>query len=492
MPGAEGKARLMGPTRPMGPKEGDIAGFRRALVRSLPEAQVRDDPETLAAHSRDESGASAMPDLVVEAQSHDDVACVLRHANEFGVPITPRGLGSGKSGGAVPIVGGAVLSLAPMRSILRISPEDMCVVTEPGAITGDLMAAVEAEDLFYPPDPNSLSMCTIGGNVACNAGGPRALKYGTTKAYVLALRAVLADGRSVRVGRGTLKHATGYDLVGLLVGSEGTLAVITEITCRLIPRPRAVETALVCFPSAADASHAISRVFASGVTPRTLELLDRHALDALRSERPGGTPALPPGLVPREAGAALILETDAQEPAAAFEALQQAADVCADTGAIDAHLARSAQQRESIWAPRRLLSVALSETAEAKISEDIVVPRGQIPAMLDRADALAERHRLRVATYGHAGDGNLHINILFAESERGRAEKAVVDVLKAAIELGGTISGEHGIGSLKRDFLPLEHSAVQLEMQQKIKQSLDPRGILNPGKVLPGGGPWPS
>lgn len=463
------------------PSASAIDHARRALSAELGADLVLAGEEALEPYARDASHAGRfLPDLVVRARSAEDVAAVFRVATEHHVPVTPRGLGSGKSGGALAVQGGIVLSMERMRAIKEISREDMLVVAEPGVITADLMAAVEAEGLFYPPDPNSLTMCSIGGNVACNAGGPRALKYGVTRAYVLGAEVVIPDGRRLRLGRRTIKGVTGYDVLGLFVGSEGTLGVITEVTCRLVPLPRAVQTALVSFPSLGSASRAITRVLSSGVVPRTLELLDRHAIVAVSAKTPGRFPP--------DAGALIILETDGTSDERAFEELERAASACLDEGALDVLVAQDEVQRQRIWEPRRVLSMTLSETAPKKMSEDVVVPRSQIPELLRRVTAIGENHRVRVATYGHAGDGNLHVNVLYDDASTERADRVVLEVMEATIALGGTISGEHGIGLTKRNFIALEQPEPLLELQRALKATLDPHGIMNPGKVFPARG----
>jgi glycolate oxidase len=462
--------------RALNPSAVDAA--RRELSRELGGDRVIADPDLLERYGEDASGAERRPpDLLVRADKTEDVVTVLRIATKHRLPVTPRGLGSGKSGGCIPIFGGIVLSLERMNKVKEVNRADMLVVSDPGTITAELMRTVEAEGLFYPPDPNSLNICSIGGNVACNAGGPRALKYGVTKNYVLELEVVLPTGAVIRVGKRTIKHVTGYDLASLIVGSEGTLGVITECTLRLIPTPAAVQTALVSFDGLGKASHAITAVLSSGIVPRTLEMLDHHALAAVRAKTPGR--------FPDNAGALLILETDGSSPERAFEDLERAASVCLDQGAIDVLVAQDQAQREKIWEPRRVLSMTLTETAPKKISEDIVVPRSLIPTLLEKVTRISEKHRIRVATYGHAGDGNLHVNVLFDEASADRAHLTVEEIMVSTIELGGTISGEHGIGLTKRDFLPLEHEPAKIEVQRALKRTLDPADILNPGKILP-------
>lgn len=451
---------------------------RKAIESIVGTDAVVADPDLLERYGEDYSGGGVhLPDFVVKAGSTEDVQAVLRVANEQGVPVTPRGLGSGKSGGALPIYGGIVLSMERMAGIEEVSRENMLAVAGAGTILADIMKTVEDEGLFYPPDPNSLNICSIGGNVACNAGGPRALKYGVTRHYVLGLEVVLPTGEVLEVGKRTIKHVTGYDMAGLIVGSEGTLGVITKCILRLVPKPPSVQTALVSFPSLDSASVALTKVLETGIVPRTLELLDHHALNAVREKTPGR--------FPDDAGALIILETDGTTEERAFEDLERAGSVCVDNGALDVLVAQDAAQRERIWEPRRVLSVTLSETSEKKISEDIVVPRALIPEMLARVQRIGDRHNLRCASYGHAGDGNLHVNVLFDRGSEDRAHKAVREVMEATVELGGTISGEHGIGLLKRDFMTLEQPPPMIAVQRALKQTLDPKNILNPGKILP-------
>ena len=472
---------LISPTPDLArPRPAQIRAVRQALRRHFADDQLLDDPERLTKYATDWSSADAhMPDLVVRVERTADVQAVLAAATEHQVPVTPRGLGTGKAGGALPIYGGIVLSTERLNSIRDVSSANMQVTAGAGAVTGDIMRRVEAEGLFYPPDPNSFDICSIGGNVACNAGGPRAVKYGTTKHYVRSMQVVLPTGKVVELGPKTAKSSTGYALADLLVGSEGTLGIITEVTLRLIPMPQAVETALVSFADAVAASEAITAVLRAGIVPRTLELLDHHALNAVRAKTPGR--------FPENAGAIVILETDGRTSAQAFEDLERAADVCNAHGALDVQLAMDAAQRERIWEPRRVLSETLKATAQRKVSEDIVVPRDRIPAMLAAVSRIGERRKVRVAAYGHAGDGNLHVNVLFDDSSADRADAAVRDVMTETVALGGTISGEHGIGLLKREFLPLEQTEELIGVQRALKATLDPHLILNPGKVLPPG-----
>ncbi|NVJ20151.1 FAD-binding protein [Myxococcus sp. AM011] len=449
-----------------------------ALASILVEGQLRRDADTLAAYGRDESDSGVFPpDVVVFPESTAQVSAIFKACVAHGVPFTPCGARSGKSGGSLPLNGGVAVSLERMNRIHSISAEDLTAVVGPGVVTGDLMKAVEAQGLFYPPDPNSWEFCTLGGNVAENAGGPRALKYGVTRDYVIGLEWVLPDGEVLRVGRRTIKGVAGYDLVGLFVGSEGTLGVATEITLQLIPLPRKVLTALVVFPSVLDAARGVSSVLAAGILPRCLELIDDVALRAVDGR----------GFqFPEGAGSAVIAEVDGYNEEGLLEELSRLGDICAQQGATQTLVARDEGQREKLWAVRRVISPALRALKPHKISEDIVVPRSKIPEIISRLKSMGEELGLTVATYGHAGDGNLHANILYeGPHQRALVDEALRRMLVMTVELGGTITGEHGVGLAKREFLALEQGPALLELQRRLKAFFDPSGLLNPQKIFP-------
>ena len=449
----------------------------RALSTFLAPGQLRTEGDILSDYGRDESDLGTSPaDAVVLAETTAQVSHVLRTAQAHGVPVTPCGARSGKSGGSMPLEGGLVLSLERMKAIKRLSVEDLTAVVEPGVVTGDFMKAAEEVGLFYPPDPNSWEWCTLGGNVAENAGGPRALKYGVTRDYVLGLEWVMPRGEVLRVGRQTIKGVAGYDLVGLLVGSEGTLGIATELTLQLLPRPRVVQTALLVFDDVFQAARAVTAVLAGGILPRTLELLDEvsiRAVDGKGFNFPVGT------------GAAVLAEVDGNQAEAVFAELAQLGEIAAAHGAKETLLAEGEAQREKLWAARRTVSTALRSLARHKLSEDIAVPRSAIPETIARLKAMGEELGLTVATYGHAGDGNLHANILFdSQEQRPMVERALRRMAELAIAAGGTITGEHGVGLAKRDLLPLEQSAGVLQLQRQLKALFDPAGLLNPGKIF--------
>jgi glycolate oxidase len=452
-----------------------VAELRAALS---PERLVT-DPERLRDYGRDESDLGVYPpDVAVLAASAEDVRRVFEVATRHRVPVVPVGARTGKSGGSLPVKGGIALSLERMDRVVEIRAEDLTARVQPGVITGRFQAEVERHGLFYPPDPNSLDMCTLGGNVAENAGGPRALKYGVTREYVLGLEVVIPTGEVLRTGRRTIKGVAGYDLTALLVGSEGTLGVVTEITLKLLPRPRQVATALVCFATLADAARAVARVLAQGVLPRCLELLDDVSLAACAATSP-----LP---IPAGAGAALLLETDGNDEEAVFAEMVRVAELVQGDAQGEVVVAQNEAQRREIWETRKYLSVNLRKLHPLKLSEDIAVPRSRIPEMVEQAKEVGRRHGFTVATYGHAGDGNLHVNVLFDDpSDRPRVDAAVGEVLRGAVDLGGTITGEHGVGIAKRDFIEYEQGRALVALQRRLKAVFDPLGLLNPGKMFP-------
>jgi glycolate oxidase len=411
-------------------------------------------------------------------ESAEEIREVFAIASRHRVPVIPVAARSGKSGGVLALHGGIAVSLERMNRILEISPDDLVARVEPGVVTGQLQAEVERHGLFYPPDPNSLETCTIGGNVAENAGGPRALKYGVTREYVLGLTAVLPTGEIVRTGKRSIKGVAGYDLTALLVGSEGTLGIVTEATLKLLPRPRHVATALVFFGSVADAARAVSRVLTGGALPRCLELLDDVSIAAAAKTSPT---RFPPGT-----GAALLVEADGNGEEEVFAEIARIAEGVRVDARGEVILAQNESQRREIWETRRYLSLNLKSLHPMKLSEDVAVPRSRIPEMVERAKAIGRAHGLSVATYGHAGDGNLHCNVLYDRpQQRAAVDGAVAEILRAAVDLGGTITGEHGVGYAKRDFLEYEQGRELVALQRRLKAMFDPLGILNPGKIFP-------
>ena len=469
---------LRAPDLPL-PSRAALDRAKAELERRLGPSKVLTSPDACAPYASDDSDVEARPPAaVVLAASAVDVATTLAVADSCDVPVTPRAAGTGRTGGAVPVAGGVVLCTHPLARIKDIDRANLTAVVEPGVVTGELHAAVEREGLFYAPDPNSLESCMIGGNVAENAGGPRAFKYGATRDWVLGLEACLVGGRVVRTGKRTVKGVTGYDVTALLVGSEGTLAVFTEATLRLVPRPPAVATALALFTDVRAAAGAVGAVVAAGVVPRCLEMLDSATLHAVR----GAGVA-----VDARAGAMLVVEVDGDAAEATLVRVGEVAAAC--PGCIDVVAAQDAAQRDRLWAARRTLSKATRALARHKLSEDVVVPRTRIPDLLARADDIGAATGVRHLAYGHAGDGNLHVNFLWDDdAQRPAVDRAIGLLMRATVELGGTLSGEHGIGVSKAEYLPLEQSEELIALQRDVKRAFDPKGLLNPGKVFPSGG----
>jgi glycolate oxidase len=450
-----------------------------ALDRALGGSKVLSAREACERFARDESEtAPTTPDGVVLATSTQDIVETLKICEKFEVPLTPRGGGSGRTGGSVPVAGGIVLATDGMKSVKEISREDLLVVCEPGIITGDLHAIVEKENLFYPPDPNSLGYCAIGGNVAENAGGPRAFKYGVTREYALGAEVVLMGGARIRAGKRTVKGVTGYDVMATLVGSEGTLGVFTELTLRLIPKPPELATLVAYFDDVQESGVAVSGLVARGLVPRCLELVDEGALVALRASGAAVDP---------RAKAMLLIEVDGEGPLDG--ALQKVGDACTEAGAIDVVVAQDAAQRARLWAARRELSPAIRKLAKFKLAEDVVVPRSKIGALLHACDRIRDEERIKMLSYGHAGDGNLHVNYLWNDDDEvPRVNRAIRRTFEEVLTMNGTLSGEHGIGVLKRPYLSMEQSPELIALQKRIKTAFDPKGLLNPGKIFPADG----
>lgn len=447
----------------------DIAGKDHVLY----------SPEDLAVYSYDGTFAESLPEVVVLPASTEQVSQLVKLAAAARIPIVPRGMGSGMAAGSVAFQGGMVISLTRMNHILEIDTENATVRTEAGVVTADLQAAVEKAGLFYPPDPSSIRHSTIGGNIACNAGGPRCLKYGVTGDYVLGLTVVLADGRVLKTGGKIIKDVTGYDLNGLFTGSEGTLGLITEALLRLVARPRFARTALVEFASLADASRTVNAILLSGILPAALELMDQTAILCIEE-------ALQLGLN-TNVEASLIIETDGADDANVLREIEAATQICREIGAQSVKLARDESERANLWKARRSMAPSLARKAPNKMGEDITVPRSAIPEVIQRMRDISARHGLPVVIFGHAGDGNLHPNVLFdkRQPEQWRkAEQMVAEIFDAAIAVGGTLSGEHGVGALKRPYLEHALGAVSMDVQRRIKQALDPLNILNPEKIF--------
>jgi glycolate oxidase len=440
---------------------------------------VRDDAETLAIHSRDKWFASVLPDVAVLPTSTAMVSAVLEFANAERIPVTPRGAGVGYVGGCVPSHRGIALSLARMNRIKEIHAADGVAVVEPGVITGVLQAAARDLRLFYPPDPASLKECSLGGNIATNAGGPRCLKYGVTRNYVLGLEAVLASGEILRTGSRTHKNKTGFDLVSLFVGSEGLLGVVTEATLRLLPLPPARAVLSASFPALQQASDAVQRILAAGFLPAALEVADAFTLQAAREH-------LGQAIVPQGEGH-LLVEIDGQAASVKSEAAAIAA-LLRSQGALHLREALGDEEAEALWELRRKFSESLKSTGLTKLNEDIVVPRSRLVDLAEFAAGLRERYGFPVACFGHAGDGNIHTNIMAADYDnpavREKVGLALDELFAQVLAWGGVITGEHGVGLAKKRWWPQATTPVSRKVHAAIKKALDPNGILNPGKFV--------
>lgn len=440
---------------------------------------VADDPAVLAAHAGDKWFAAHAPEAVVFARSAEDVSRLLKFCAEHGVPVTARGAGYGYVGGCVPTHGGVALSLMQMNRVLEINEGDFVTVAQPGVITGELQAAVRVKKLYYPPDPASLKNSTIGGNIATNAGGPKCLKYGVTRHYVLGLEVVLPNGDIVRCGGRTHKNKTGFDLVGLFVGSEGMLGVVTEATLRLLPLPPS-RAALSCgFKDIHAAAAAVQAIFAAGWLPAALEIADRFTLEAARGLVGAGN--VPPG------DAHLLVELDGRESSLRNE-IEELRALLTSVGGIQPTTALN-DACERLWDLRRAFSESLKSTGLTKLNEDVAVPRSRLVDLIDFGADLQNRYGVPVACFGHAGDGNIHVNLMAGgyherPEVRANVDRALDELFTQVIAWGGAVTGEHGIGLAKRRWWPKAVSAENRALHETLKRALDPRGVLNPGKFL--------
>ncbi|MCD6430958.1 MAG: FAD-binding protein [Deltaproteobacteria bacterium] len=461
---------------------GPVNPIRNQFIEELKQSGFTDKQIVVADESRacygyDATRQSADPMLVLLPENGLQVETALQLAAKRKLKIFPRGAASGMSGGSIPSSDGIILSLTRMKQILEIDQENMIATVEPGVITGELQEEVGRLGLFYPPDPASLAFSTIGGNVAENAGGPRAVKYGVTADYVMGLEAVLVNGETIRSGNKCVKSVSGYDLTSLLVGSEGTLAVITKILLKLLPAPETVKTSLLAFPSMTAAAHAINAMFKNQIEPSTIEFLDHHSINAVRDGLPFS--------LPEEADTVLLVEIDGTATGVLSQS-QKLKELFKD----DALLLIEAQnesEREQLWIARRRLSPAIANLAPHKINEDIAVPRSAIPEVIARLENLSEKIALPIVCFGHAGDGNIHVNVMLDKDDPDQARRghqAIDEIFAVTLELGGTLSGEHGIGNTKSAYLDKEWNPATIATMRAIKRAFDPDNRLNPGKIF--------
>ncbi|MCH2062224.1 MAG: FAD-binding protein [Roseibacillus sp.] len=450
-----------------------------ALVQLLGAPKVSTATEVLTIHATDKWHASALPEVVVFAETTGDIVKVLQFAHEKAIPVTTRGAGVGYVGGCVPQEGGIALSVSRMNRILELNPEDGAAVVQPGVITGDLQDAAREIGWYYPPDPASLKECSLGGNIATNAGGPRCLKYGVTRPYVLGLEVVLADGSVLHCGSRCHKNKTGFDLVGLFVGSEGMLGVVSEATLRLIPHPETRAMLTATFAEFPQAAHAVQKILNSGHLPSALEITDGFTLQAAREYL--GPAALPAG------DAHLIVEIDGRRAAVAGER-EELAFLLEELGALAVEHHPDDKACETIWQLRRDFSYSLRHTGLTKLNEDIVVPRSKLVELVEFAHGLQEETGIAIACFGHAGDGNIHTNLMVEDyqdpSVRAHADDALDRLFTWILENGGVITGEHGVGLAKKRWFSEAVGAEGVAAHRAMKTALDPKGILNPGKFI--------
>ncbi len=451
----------------------------KELISIVGAENVATDQQDLLCYSYDATQMEFLPDAVVHPANSEEVAAILRLANREHFPVFPRGAGSGFTGGSLPKAGGIVLVTTRMNKILRIDTDNLIAEVEPGVVTEIFQQEVEKLGLFYPPDPASLKFSTLGGNVAENAGGPRAVKYGCTKDFVMGLEVVLPTGAIIRTGGETYKGVVGYDLTKLLCGSEGTLGIITKIIFRLLPFPDAKKTMLTIFDSIDGAAKAVSSIIGAKIIPTTLEFMDYATLQCVERRFNIG--------IPPEGRAVLLIEVDGDRDLIEKQA-QQIHDIIKPLGLVQFRAAKDNAESEQLWKVRRLVSPSLRDVNPDKYNEDIVVPRSKVPDVIRRIEKIHERYEMPIVNFGHAGDGNIHVNVMIDKKIPGMEEKAheaIREIFQAALDLGGTMSGEHGVGLSKAPFIELELTPDQITAMKSIKQALDPNNILNPGKMFP-------
>ncbi len=442
------------------------------LLRALGDEVVKTSSEALESRSRDESGLGPfLPEAVILPRNPGDISAALEIARDERVPVYPRGAGTGLTGGALAVQGGLCVDTSRMNRILEIDPENLIAVVEPGVITGTLQAEAESQNLFYPPDPASLETCSIGGNIAENAGGPRCLKYGLSVHYILGLEMVIPGGEVLCLGKRTKKGVTGYETAFVVAGSEGTLGVITKAVLRLIPKPPCVVTAMAFFPNEQDACRAVGQMIKEGILPRVMDMVDERGVSVIR-ERVGFT-------IPQ--GTMLLLETDGPEEGAWAE-MERVAGFAEGHGASQIIVAHDEKRSRELWSARRSLSEAMDEAWPGSLDDDVCVPRSEIPQAVSRAREEAGKLGSELVIFGHAGDGNLHFKIKQDDPDALRLTREAI--YRIALDLGGSLTGEHGVGLLKKDYISWELSRPSLQLQRKLKAIFDPLGIMNPGKFL--------
>jgi glycolate oxidase len=430
-------------------------------------------------HSFDATQRRFMPDVVVHPGSTEEISRIVRLANNEKIPVLPRGAGSGFSGGSLPVHGGIVLVMTRMNHILEIDADNLIAVVEPGVVTGDLQREVERVGLFYPPDPASKDFSTLGGNIAECAGGPRCVKYGVTRDYVLGLTVVTPTGDIIHTGGRTMKNVVGYDLTRLFVGAEGTLGVVTQIILRLLPKPEARKTMLVAFASIEGATQAVSAIIRGKIIPTTLEFMDASALDCVRKAMPLDLPDV--------CRAVLIIEVDGARDGLDAQTAR-ILEIITPLGVLETRIAATGDESEAIWKVRRAVSPSLRNLNPHKFNEDIVVPRSRVPEMIRALEEISGRYGVPIVNFGHAGDGNIHVNVMVDLAEPGMeatVEQVLQEIFRTTVALNGSISGEHGIGIAKAPYIGMELDRETMAVMRAVKRALDPNNIMNPGKIFP-------
>lgn len=452
--------------------------FINALQQALGNKNVLTDPAELWAYGYDNSRRQGHPDCVAFVENTDHIQAAVRLCNQYKIPLTARGRATGTPGGSVAIAGGLVLSCERMQRIIKIDPDNRAMIVEPGVLNQTVQDIAAEHGFFWAPDPSSAAFCTVGGNIAFNSSGPRAIKYGATRENILGLTAITGTGELIKTGTYTTKSAVGYDLTRLLIGSEGTLAIVTEATLKLTPLPETKQTLRAIYTDITAATQAVVQIMSQSVVPCALEFIDRQAIKLIREQ----------GVeLPASAQALLLIDIDGLLEAmpAAIKKISQAA---ANSGLLEIAVAANAEEAKHLWSARKAISPALRTLAPGKINEDVVVPVAQIPTLIHEVEKLAERFQLLNVNFGHAGNGNIHVNLLFDPNnpiQKENAKNCLSDVFDLVLKLGGTLSGEHGIGMEKRDYIDREIPSNSLNLMRQIKTVFDPNGILNPGKLFP-------
>jgi D-lactate dehydrogenase len=453
--------------------------FITALRGTFDAESLYTDPADCWAYGYDNSRRHVLPQAVAFPAAHEQIAAAVRCCNSFHIPLTVRGRGTGTTGASVPARGGLVMSLERFDKVVEFSPENRYIRVEPGMTNQRVQDVAAEKNFFWPPDPTSAAYCSIGGNLACNAAGPRAVKYGTPRENTLGLRAITGDGKELRTGVRTTKGVVGYDLTRLLLGSEGTLAIITEATLKLTPLPEAKKTLQAVYVSVQHAAAAVTTIMAQPVTPCALEFIDGNAIDMIRDY--SGAP------LPKNAGAMLMIEVDGLEQSL-DHAAARVARAAHNDGLLTIRVAETAAEVEDLWQTRKALAPALRKVAPKKINEDVAVPVTEISALIEGLKQLSTKHGIKIVNFGHAGNGNIHVNLLLDPDDAvqsARAQQCLDEVFTLVLKLNGTLSGEHGVGLEKRDFIARELDATSLELMRQIKRQFDPNSILNPDKILP-------